>query len=306
MKVGFIGLGRMGSGMALNLLKTGHDLTIFDTNPDAVAVLTSAGAKSAASVGELAGQVDVLFTSLPGPPEVEAVVLGEGGVVANMREGLVLFELSTSSRDLAKRIDEAMRAHRGQALDAPVSGGPAGAAGGDLAFWVGGERATFDRYASVLAAMGDKACYMGPAGTGIVTKLVNNLLGQMALSCMAEVFSMGVKAGIDPLDLWEALKLGVVGKQSIIQMLVKQFLPGNYDEPAFAMKLGHKDVALATGMARELGVPMRLSNLVMEEMTEALARGWGDRDTRVHMSLQLERAGVQIAVDPDRLACAIP
>lgn len=302
MKVGYIGLGLMGRGMALNLVKGGIDLLVYDLDPAAVQALTDAGAAPATSVAELARQVDVLFTSLPGPPQVEAVVLGEGGIVHSMKPGLVLFELSTSSLALAKRIDREIRDRGGVMMDAPVSGGPAGAASGDLAFWVGGEKDIFDRHQDLLGAMGDKAIYLGPLGAGTVTKLVNNLLGQMILASMAEVFSLGVKAGLDPLDLWEALRLGVVGKQSVLNMLTKQFLPGKYDTPAFAMKLGHKDVALATAMAKELGVPMRLANMTLEEMTEALARGLGEMDTRVHMRLQLERAGVEIAVEEGRLA----
>jgi len=302
MKVGYIGLGLMGRGMALNLVKGDIDLVVYDLDPAAVQALTDAGAASATSVAELARQVDVIFTSLPGPPQVEAVVLGEGGIVQSMKPGLVLFELSTSSLSLAKRIDQEIRDRGGVMMDAPVSGGPAGAASGDLAFWVGGDKDIFDRHQGLLGAMGDKAIYLGPLGAGTVTKLVNNLLGQMILASMAEVFSLGVKAGLDPLDLWEALRLGVVGKQSVLNMLTKQFLPGKYDTPAFAMKLGHKDVALATAMAKELGVPMRLANMTLEEMTEALARGLGDMDTRVHMRLQLERAGVEIAVEEGRLA----
>jgi 3-hydroxyisobutyrate dehydrogenase len=303
MKVGYIGLGRMGRGMALNLAK--HDdveLIVYDANPAAVAALTDGGAQAAASIAELTCQAEVVFTSLPGPPEVEAVVLGPGGVVESMRAGLTLFELSTSSHALARRIAEVMRAKGGEMMDAPVSGGPAGAASGDLAFWIGGDKATYDRCEELLLKMGDKPRYLGPLGAGTATKLVNNALGQMILACLAEVFSLGVKAGLDPLDLWEALKLGVVGKSSVLNMLTKQFLPGKFDEPAFLMKLGHKDVALATAMAHELQVPMRLASLTYEEMTEALARGWGDRDTRVHMKLQLERAGVDIAVDQARLS----
>jgi 3-hydroxyisobutyrate dehydrogenase len=122
---------------------------------------------------------------------------------------------------------------------------------------------------------------------------------------MAEVFSMAVKAGVDPLELWEALRLGAAGKASPLNMLTNQFLPGQYETPAFALKLAHKDVTLATAMARELGVPMRLANMTMEEMTEALGRGFGEQDSRSYLKLQLERAGVSIAVEPDRLAAAV-
>lgn len=304
-QVGFIGLGRMGRGMAGNLVKRGVRLVVFDADPEATKALVDAGARAATSVAELAGQVAVVFTSLPGPAQVEEVVLGPHGVVANMAPGLVLFELSTSSLSLNRRIRDAFEDKGGSMLDAPVSGGPAGAASGDLALWVGGDREVYERHLDLLGKIGDKVRHVGPIGAGTVAKLVNNMAGYMILETMAEVFSLGVKAGVDPLDLWEALRLGVVGKQSPLFMLTNQFLPGKYETPAFALKLGHKDVMLGTGLAKELGVPMRLANMTLEEMTEALGRGWGEQDSRAYLKLQLERAGVQIAVEPARLQRAI-
>jgi 3-hydroxyisobutyrate dehydrogenase len=237
--------------------------------------------------------------------QVEQVVLGPEGILANMAPGLVLFELSTSSLSLNRRMYEAFKAKGGSMLDAPVSGGPAGAASGDLALWIGGDQDVYERHRDLLAKIGDKIRLVGPIGAGTVAKLVNNVAGYMILETMAEVFSLGVKAGVDPLDLWEALRLGMVGKQSPLFMLTNQFLPGKFETPAFALKLGHKDVMLATNLAKELGVPMRLANMTLEEMTEALGRGWGEQDSRAYLKLQLERAGVQIAVDPTRLEKAV-
>jgi 3-hydroxyisobutyrate dehydrogenase len=305
MKIGFIGLGRMGQGMACNLVKAGVDLVVYDTNPEAVKSLVNAGAQAAASVAELASQVGVVFTSLPGPVQIEQVVLGVGGILENMTPGLVLFELSTSSLALNRRMYEAFRQKGGAMLDAPVSGGPAGAASGDLALWIGGDKEVYERHLDLLRKFSDKPRHVGNIGAGTVTKLANNVAGHMILLTMAEVFSMAVKGGVEPLELWEAMRLGVVGKQSPLFMLTNQFLPGKFDTPAFALTLAYKDVMLATGLAKELGVPMRLANMTLEEMTEAMARGWGGKDTRVYMKLQLERAGVQIEVDPQQLQSAI-
>jgi 3-hydroxyisobutyrate dehydrogenase len=298
MTVGFIGLGRMGRGMALNLLKAQGELVVFSTNPGTVQALVEEGATAAASVAELAGQSDVVFTSLPGPAQVEDVVLGQEGIVKSMRPGLTLIELSTSSLSLAQRIASSLERAGGYMLDAPVSGGPSGAASGELALWVGGDPEVFSRHLDLLRVIGKWPRLVGPVGSGTVTKLANNMVGYMIMQSLAEVFSMAVKAGVEPLELWKALKLGVVGKESALNLLVKQFLPGVYEPPAFALTLAHKDVTLATQLARDIGVPMRMANLTMAEMTEALGRGFGTQDSRSFLKLQLDRAGVEIAVEP--------
>jgi 3-hydroxyisobutyrate dehydrogenase len=170
---------------------------------------------------------------------------------------------------------------------------------------VGGDQTVFDRCKPQLDAIGDAARYVGPIGAGSVAKLVHNCAGYIVTVGMAEVFTMGVKAGVDPLAIWEAVRMGAIGRRGGFDGLVDQFLPGTYDPPAFALKLAHKDVSLATQLAKEVGVPMRLANMTLEEMTEALGRGWAGRDSRVVMKLQEERAGVEIAVEPERLRAAL-
>ena len=190
-------------------------------------------------------------------------------------------------------------------LDAPVSGGPRGARTRKLALWVGGDRAVYERHKPLLDAIGDRPYYVGPIGAGSVAKLVHNCSGYAIQTALAEVFTLGVKAGVDPLVLWKAVRQGAGGRQRTFDRLVDQFLPGTFDAPAFTLTLAHKDVSLATALGRELGVPMRLATLVLEEMTEALNRGWGHRDSRVAMLLQEERAGVHIAVPPEQIREAL-
>jgi 3-hydroxyisobutyrate dehydrogenase len=197
-------------------------------------------------------------------------------------------------------------AERGlQMLDAPVSGGPRGAASGKLAVWVGGDKATFDRFKPVLDAIGDQARYVGPIGSATVAKLVHNCAGYAINRVLSEVFTMGIKAGVDPLTLWEAVRQGALGRMRTFDSLANHFLPNTYDPPAFALRLAHKDVTLATALGRELHVPMPMANLALDELTVALNRGWGDRDSRSAMLLQQERADVRIAVDADRLKAAL-
>lgn len=305
MKVGFIGLGTMGASMASNLQKAGYDLVVNDTRPDAAKPHVAAGAEwvdTPRAVGEAA---EVVFSSLPGPVEVEAVARGENGLMSGMKKGGAFFDLSTNSPTVVRAIYAAFAEKGLHMLDAPVSGGPRGAASGKLALWIGGDKAIFDKYKKVLDAIGDQAAYIGEIGAGSVAKLTHNCAGYAIQTALAEVFTMGVKAGVPPLALWEAVRQGAQGRRRTFDGLIDQFLPGKYDPPAFALRLAHKDVTLATSLGREVGVPMRLANLVLEEMTEARNRGWDDRDSRIAMVLQQERAGVEIAVEPDALKAAL-
>jgi len=305
MKVGFIGLGTMGASMAANLQKAGYELVVHDIRRAAAERHLAAGAVWADSPKALAEQVEVIFTSLPGPPEVEAVALGPNGLLAGMKPDTAYFDLSTNSPTLVRQINAKFAEKNVYMLDAPVSGGPKGAASGKLALWIGGDEQQFNRHKKVLDAIGDQARYIGPIGAGSVAKLVHNCAGYAMQCCLAEVFTMGVKAGVEPLALWEAVRQGAGGRRRTFDGLVDQFLPGKYDPPAFALRLAHKDVTLATQLGRELKVPMHMANLALDELTEALNRGWENRDSRVAMELQKERAGVKIAVDPEALKAAI-
>lgn len=297
MKVGFIGLGTMGAAMAFNCLQGGNELVVHDLRREAATPHLEAGAVWADSPREVAAASEVVFTSLPGPVEVEAVGLGEDGILEGMSAGKVYFDLSTSTPTLIRRIHEAGAARGVQVLDAPVSGGPRGARSRNLAIWVGGDREVFDRCKGVLDSIGDKAYYVGPIGCGAVAKLVHNCTGYVVQAALAEVFTMGVKAGVEPLALWQAVRQGAQGRRGTFEGLAEHLLPGRFDPPDFALRLARKDVDLALAVGREYDVPMRLAQLTLQEMTEAVNRGWGHRDSRVAMLLQEERAGVEVRVD---------
>ena len=298
MKVGFIGLGTMGAFMAANIQKAGYALVIHDIRREAGANRIAAGAVWADSPKAVAEQCDVIFTSLPGPKEVEPVVFGPDGILAGVKKGAAYFDLSTNSQALVMRFAAALAEKGAYGFDAPVSGGPKGAESGKLAIWVGGDKEVYDRCKPVLDDFGDQARYIGPIGSATVAKLVHNMAGYVVQTAMAEVFSMGVKAGLEPLQLWKTVRQGALGRKRTFDRVADQYLVSRYDPPAFALKLAHKDVSLATTMGRELGVPMRLCQLTLEEMNEAMNRGWGALDSRVPMKLQNERAGVEIACDP--------
>jgi len=280
MKIGFIGLGAMGGPMAAGLERAGHTVQAFDIS----------GKGNRKSAREACEGAEVLFTSLPGPAEVDAV--GKEISVP------VWFDLSTNSPKRIRALHGELLKKKVQLLDAPVSGGPNGAKSGKLAIWVGGDRATYDKYLPVLKAIGDQPFYVGAIGAGTVAKLAHNAASFTVQASLAEIFTLGVKAGVEPLALFQALRQGATGRKRTFDRLPEHFLNGKYDPADFTIRLAHKDVTLALELAKEVGVPMRVGQIALDELSEAMKRGWSERDCRVSMTLQEERAGVSVKV-PD-------
>src|SRR5579859_5197267 len=283
MKLAFIGLGTMGGAMAANLQAAGHEVRAHDLR-------RVEGFKHwCASPAEAAQGCELVFTSLPGPDDVDKVgaelqpILGKGAA---------WFDLSTNSPQRVRRLHDVLHSKGINFLDAPVSGGASGAKSGKLAIWVGGERTLYDKYVAVLKAMGDKPFYVGPVGTATVAKLAHNIASFSIHTAMAEIFTLGVKAGVEPLALFRALRQGATGRKRTFDRLAEHFLLGKYDPASFSLRLAHKDATLALELAKEAGVPMQVGKLALEELSRGIDRGWIDRDFRAVMTLQEERAGV--------------
>ena len=305
MKVGFVGLGTMGASMAMNVIRGGHELVVHDIRRESATQHLEAGAQWADTPRQVAERSEIVLTSLPGPLEVEAVALGEDGLTEGLSEGKIYLDLSTSSPALIRDI-HAKFAERGiHVLDAPVSGDPEGARTRKLAVWVGGDREVFERCMPVLNAIGDKPYYVGTIGAGTVAKLAHNCIGYIIQTGMAEVFTMGVKAGVDPLALWLAVRQGAQGRRGVFERLPDHFLTGDYDPPDFALRLARKDIDLAVQLGRENDVPMRLAALSLQDIIEGLNRGWGDLDSRSAMMLQEERAGVKVRATKEAIREAL-
>ena len=261
MKVGFIGLGNMGNPMATNLVNAGHELVVHDLRREAATNLLEMGATWADTPKEAVPGRDVVFTSLPVPRDVEAVVLGENGILEGASSETVYMDLSTNSPTAIRRIHD-MCAEKGvTVLDAPVSGGTYGAAAATLAVMVGGDKSVYDRMKPTLDAIGSHVVYCGPIGNGMVCKICNNLLSMGIGVLMTEALTMGVKAGVDLATLADVIANSTGGNKRLTDKFPRFLFKGNF-EPGFATALAAKDVRLATDLGREYGIPMELSNLV--------------------------------------------
>ena len=293
MKVGFIGTGNMGNPMAANLIKAGHQLTVHDLRREAATNLLEMGAQWAANPKEAALGNEAVFTSLPVPRDVEAVVLGEGGILEGAAEGTIHVDLSTNSPTVVRRLHQACSEKGIAVLDAPVSGGVHGAAAGTLAVMVGGDESVFQRIKPTLAAIGQHVAYCGPIGSGSVCKICNNLMSMGTITLLAEALTLGVKAGVD-LGVLADVMANSSGRSWILtEKSPRHLFQGNF-EPGFATALAAKDVRLATDLGREYGIPMELSNLIDQLYVEAMHRGWGPLDCDAVAQIQEEKAGVQL------------
>ncbi len=308
--VGFIGLGNMGGGMSANIQRAGYPMVVYDLREEAAKPLLEGGARLANSPAEVASLCDITLTSLPGPKEVESVSTGPEGVLEGMKPGGIYIDLSTSRPTLIREIEPRFRQKGCHVLDAPVSGGKSGAASGNLAVMVGGEREIFDRVKPILDSFGDKVFYAGSIGAGSVAKLVHNRIGHGVRQAIAEGLTLGVKAGVEAEALWECIRRGSLGRMSgLHEGIARTVFTGEFDPPSFALELSRKDIGLATDLGREFNVPMPVANLVEQIAIQGMNRGWGGRDSSVTFLLHDEQAGADVratGVDPVKAAPSIP
>jgi 3-hydroxyisobutyrate dehydrogenase len=281
--------------MARNLIDAGHSLTVNDVNEAATAQHRELGASWADTPRAVAEASEVIFTSLPGPAEVEQVALGANGLVHGLAKGTVYIDLSTGSptaiREVAKRI-EAGGAH---VIDAPVSGGVIGADKGTLAVMVGGDPDVVERIRPLLEVLGSSVVYVGDVGSGTIAKLVHNAISMSTRIVIQEGMTLAVKAGVDPTIMLNVLRDASFGKQLVLTDHIPDLvLKGDFDHPRFSLGLSHKDVSLALQLAKEISVPMSMAEMADEEIVRGIDRGWADRDNLVTFLLAEERAGVEV------------
>jgi len=277
-KVGFIGVGNMGGPMCRNIVKkSNHQVTVFDLNPAAVKTCTDLGATAAKSVADVTRGADVVMTSLPMPRDVEAVTLGDNGILANITKGQTYIDLSTNAPSMVKKIGAAMAAKGIAMLDAPVSGGTVGAEAATIAIMVGGDRKVFDDALPVLQSFSANVIHMGELGSGTVAKLVNNMLAFCNAAAAAEGLMLGVTAGLDPKKLIQVVT-NSSGNSNAFKSLSERALAGEF-EPRFALNLAYKDLHLALELGDELNVPLPQGSSTHNLQRLARGMGLGPKDS---------------------------
>ena len=279
MKVGFIGVGNMGGPMCRNIIKrSNHQVTVFDLNPAAVKTCTDLGGTAARSIAEVTRDADVVMTSLPMPKDVEAVTLGDGGILANIAKGQTYIDLSTNAPSMVKKIGAAMAAKGIAMLDAPVSGGTVGAEAATIAIMVGGDKKVFDDALPVLQSFSANVIHMGGLGTGTVAKLVNNMMAFCNAAAASEGMMLGVTAGLDPTKLAQVIASSS-GNSAVFKSFSERALSGQFSPPSFALNLAHKDLHLAMELADELDVPLPLGSATHNLQRMARKMGMGNADS---------------------------
>ena len=291
--VAFIGVGKIGTPMAERLIAAGHNLVIYDKNRESAEGLSGPNVEVADSAAAAAESCDILLTCLPGPTEFNDLLFGEDALAGVLRQGSILVDHTTNSPAVITSAAERLAIQGVSLIDAPVSGGVEGARTGDLTALVGGDENDVERVRPYIVSMCSSVFHLGPVGSGTVAKLMNNLACFTLDQVIAECLTIGVKAGVDPQSLFDALKGSALGKGGNINVrLVETFMRSDF-EPRFTLAGAHKDLSLAVELADNLEVPLRISRLALAELAEAKERGLGDRDASIAMTLQEERSGVR-------------
>jgi 3-hydroxyisobutyrate dehydrogenase len=288
--IGMIGLGNMGRGMALTLMRAGYRVLGFDVVEATRTALASEGIEMTSTTGALMEAADVVILSLPTAAVVEQVVSGEGGIIAHARAGVAIIDTSTSHPDTSRRLAQLAAATGMSFVDAPVSGGPKGAITGTMTMVIGGADEDVARVMPVLENMSAKWVHVGPVGAGNVAKIVNNLLCAAHLLTAAEALRIAREAGVDAERLLEALNAGS-GRSGVTQVNLPTWVRNGAFDSGFTMKLMRKDVRLAEQVLNELGLALPLAAATARIWTDSAATIADDEDFNRIVELQLGAAG---------------
>jgi 2-hydroxy-3-oxopropionate reductase len=289
-KIGFIGLGIMGKPMALNLLKAGYPLTVFNRSIDRTNDIISAGGAIAHSPKAVAEVSDVVISMVPDTAHVEEVALGNDGIIHGLHPGLVYIDMSTIAAGTEKNIYAAFKLNGVDVLDAPVSGGEVGAINATLSIMVGGDEHVFEKMLPIFEVMGKKISYMGDIGAGQITKQCNQVATALITQGIMEALTLAKKAGVDIVKVRNAM-LGGFAQSRALELAGQRMIDRNF-EPGFSINLYRKDLGLAQNSARSLSVPLMGTSLVASEMDALIAKGKGLLDFSALVQITEELSGL--------------
>ena len=296
MRIGFVGTGHMGNPMVRQLMKAGYELTVYDRRQETTANLIELGAPWAGSAAAAAEASEVVFTSLPGPAEVDEAVLGEDGILEGASQGSVHVDLTSSLPSSAKRLGRIESAKGVTFVEAPVSDIVSGAIGteeGRLSVFVGGDAVAFEQVKPMLATFCSNIFHVGEVGMGSVIKLTNNIISLGSSVLIQEALAVGIKAGVDPMKLYEMWNVSSASRwvQQVPRLIES---PDTGREPTFTLVLSAKDVGCCVEMAREMAVPMTVGSAVSQVFTRTVARGLGGKGPQATVETIEAEAGVKI------------
>jgi len=287
----------MGAPMALNILKGGHELTVYDRSQEAVERLVKAGAKAATSAREVGLASEIVVTMLPEPQHVEQVVLGADGLIEGLSAGAIVIEMSTIDPQTSRRVGDALRAKNMDLVDSPVGKTSEHAVTGTLTLMVGGNKPAIDRATPVLNCMGTDTYYCGGPGTGHAMKMTNNLLATTIMIANTEALSIGVKNGLTLELMQEVMRTTMAWNQQFAVAMPKKAFVGD-DSPGFAIRLACKDVRLACEAAEQMGFEASVGRGAQATMERAINMGLGDRDTAALMFIRENELNIKIRQKP--------
>ena len=296
MKLGFVGLGQMGEPICRNLLQAGHSVNIFDINQAALKRLESDGATITTSLAKLAGTVDLIFTALPSPQISKQVVCGDDGLLSGAHEGLIIAELSTVSPEIVRTIAKTCEPEGVIFVDCGMSGGPAGAAKGELTFMVGGPDNVIQKIRPFLEIMGSNIYHCGDTGAGMAAKLVNNAIAHVNALTLCEGFALGVKNGLDPKVLYDVIETSS-GMSWVLPARFRQYIKEGEFNPGMSLDLLHKDSNLAMEMAHETQTPLFLLRLANSLFTWYQLQGMGPENWAKMMQIWEQQLDVRIGAE---------
>ena len=296
-KIGFIGLGAMGAPMARNLIRNGYHLTVYDIVPEKLAGVAKEGAKTATSCKEASGEADIVITMLPSSPQVREAVLGKKGIIEGVKKGSIVIDMSTIDPLTTQEVEKQLSRKGVKMLDAPVARGVSAAVGGTLTIFVGGDRELFEKCKDILLSMGTDIHYAGETGAGEVVKIINNLILSINVCALAEGLVLGVKAGVKPDTLFNALSQGSANSYALQNHFKNFVFKGKFEKGVFPVEYIIKDIKLALKTAESFHIPQYFGSVALQAYEAAVAAGYGEQYYPVVVKCLEDLMGVEVRTE---------